>query len=43
VEIGDADQILHHPQHPYTKSLLEAIPRLARAEVPGKEGERNAF
>ena len=43
VEIGDADQILHHPQHPYTKSLLEAVPRLTRTEVPGKEGERNAF
>ncbi|PJI93827.1 dipeptide ABC transporter ATP-binding protein [Luteimicrobium subarcticum] len=26
VEHGPADQVLHHPQHPYTHELLEAIP-----------------
>ncbi|MBR6477292.1 MAG: ABC transporter ATP-binding protein [Lachnospiraceae bacterium] len=28
VEMGETDQILAHPQHPYTKSLLAAVPRL---------------
>ena len=37
VEMGDADQILHRPQHPYTRSLLAAIPRLG--EFSGKEKE----
>jgi oligopeptide/dipeptide ABC transporter ATP-binding protein len=26
VEVGSADQIVHDPQHPYTKALLSAIP-----------------
>lgn len=26
VEIGDSDEIYKHPQHPYTKALLSAIP-----------------
>ena len=29
VEIGDAEQIAEQPQHPYTKSLLEATPELS--------------
>ncbi|WIY82912.1 ABC transporter ATP-binding protein [Propionimicrobium sp. PCR01-08-3] len=29
VEVGDAAQILHHPQHDYTKRLLAAVPDLA--------------
>jgi len=28
VEHGDADQIFNKPQHPYTKSLLAAVPKL---------------
>jgi ABC-type glutathione transport system ATPase component len=28
VEVGPAEQITEHPQHPYTKSLLEATPEL---------------
>jgi ABC-type oligopeptide transport system ATPase subunit len=32
VEVGDRDQVLHAPQHEYTKSLLAAVPR---AEVAG--------
>jgi len=28
VELGDADQITTRPQHPYTRSLLEATPEL---------------
>ncbi|MBW9121936.1 ABC transporter ATP-binding protein [Microbacterium trichothecenolyticum] len=27
VETGPADQMLHRPQHPYTKALLECVPR----------------
>ena len=28
VEQGSAQEIFHHPQHPYTKALLNAVPRL---------------
>lgn len=28
VEIGPADELMENPQHPYTKSLLSAIPRV---------------
>ncbi len=33
VEEGEADNLLHHPKHPYTTALLSAVPRL-----PGEEG-----
>jgi peptide/nickel transport system ATP-binding protein/oligopeptide transport system ATP-binding protein len=35
VEVGEAEQILRHPQHPYTQQLLAAVPELptARASV----------
>lgn len=36
VEIGDADEVYEHPQHPYTVSLLSAVPipdpRIAREQ-----------
>ena len=32
VEIGDTDEVYHHPTHPYTQSLLSAIPPQTRAE-----------
>ena len=28
VEYGDTATILNHPEHPYTKALMEAVPRL---------------
>lgn len=28
VEYGDVDQVMHHPQHEYTKKLLSAVPLL---------------
>ena len=28
VEIGTTEQVLHSPQHPYTRALLEAVPSL---------------
>lgn len=28
VEVGDVHQIFHRPQHPYTRRLIESIPRL---------------
>jgi len=31
VEAGPAEQLLLHPQHEYTRTLLAAVPRLARA------------
>ncbi|MEO6984509.1 MAG: ABC transporter ATP-binding protein [Paralcaligenes sp.] len=27
VELGETDQVLNRPQHPYTKSLIKAVPR----------------
>jgi ABC-type oligopeptide transport system ATPase subunit len=27
VEIGEAENIYQHPQHPYTRTLLAAVPR----------------
>jgi len=26
LEIGPADRVIHHPRHPYTKSLVSVIP-----------------
>lgn len=40
VEYGSVDQIFNNPQHPYTKSLLEAIPKLppcTMEKILGKE------
>ena len=34
VEMGDAKEIFHHPAHPYTKALLNAVP------VPDPEEKR---
>ncbi|MDK9868954.1 ABC transporter ATP-binding protein [Staphylococcus equorum] len=34
VELGSADEIYHHPMHPYTKSLLSVVPQ------PDPESER---
>ena len=34
VEIGPVGQILEAPQHPYTQSLIAAVPRLAAAPRP---------
>jgi ABC-type microcin C transport system duplicated ATPase subunit YejF len=28
VETGTTEAVLHHPQHPYTRALLEAVPRV---------------
>jgi oligopeptide/dipeptide ABC transporter ATP-binding protein len=42
VELGSTEQVFHDPQHPYTKALLEAIPRAdpsRRVRVAGLEGE----
>lgn len=32
VEIGDTDEVYHHPKHPYTQALLSAIPPQTRAD-----------
>ena len=34
VELGDAEQVLTNPQHPYTRQLLDSIPRLHSKEPP---------
>ncbi|MBP5609368.1 MAG: hypothetical protein J6X66_14010, partial [Lachnospiraceae bacterium] len=41
VEIGDAKQILYHPRHPYTQSLLQAVPRLEKTASFMAEAEVN--
>jgi oligopeptide/dipeptide ABC transporter ATP-binding protein len=40
VEIGDADEVFHNPQHPYTRALLSAIPTVEhrRGELAAIEG-----
>lgn len=31
VEHGDVEDVFHHPSHPYTRRLLEALPDLRAA------------
>ena len=33
VEVGEVDQIINNPQHPYTKGLINAIPSARRKEL----------
>lgn len=33
VEIGEVDQIINNPKHPYTKGLINSIPSLRRKEL----------
>ncbi|MDY5584489.1 MAG: ABC transporter ATP-binding protein, partial [Arcanobacterium sp.] len=33
VESGTADQVMNHPEHPYTKRLLKAVPHLGQGRV----------
>jgi oligopeptide transport system ATP-binding protein len=28
VEFGNTELVLHQPQHPYTRALIECVPRL---------------
>jgi len=30
LEVGAAEQVLHHPQHAYTHELLSAVPEISR-------------
>ncbi|MFP1823558.1 ABC transporter ATP-binding protein [Lonsdalea quercina] len=42
VELGDAQQVLFAPQHPYTKLLLDSVPRVdgsLDSEVKDRKGE----
>ena len=39
VETGAVDQVMLRPQHPYTKRLLDAMPRLRQEELKFEEAE----
>jgi peptide/nickel transport system ATP-binding protein len=41
VERGTVEEVLHHAQHPYTKALLSAVPRIdgGRRDVIRLSGE----
>lgn len=39
VEAGTADEVLRRPQHPYTKKLLEVLPRLATGPKTSTEDQ----
>jgi ABC-type oligopeptide transport system ATPase subunit len=45
VEVGVADQVLSHPHHAYTKSLLDSVPSLLRGLTPERmrNDARQAF
>ncbi len=36
VEKGPADEIFYRPQHPYTRMLLDAMPRIDQPDRPGR-------
>lgn len=40
VEWGDTEEVIHHPQHPYTKLLISAVPIRARVSTPSWKGKR---
>ena len=39
VEIGEAEEVLANPQHPYTKALLSVVPEMQRVEQQILTGE----
>ena len=42
VEWGDTDEIIHHPQHPYTQLLISAVPdpsKSIHSKLEGNKGE----
>ncbi|AVQ87284.1 MULTISPECIES: ABC transporter ATP-binding protein [Plesiomonas] len=42
VEWGDTEEVIHHPQHPYTKLLISAVPdpsKSIHAKLEGEKGE----
>jgi peptide/nickel transport system ATP-binding protein len=39
VEIGEAEDVLANPQHPYTKALLSVVPEMERVEQQILTGE----
>jgi oligopeptide/dipeptide ABC transporter ATP-binding protein len=39
VELGPTEQILEHPQHPYTKALLSVVPETRKVEQQILAGE----
>ena len=39
VEVGDAEEVLERPQHPYTRALLSVVPEMERVEQQILSGE----
>jgi oligopeptide/dipeptide ABC transporter ATP-binding protein len=42
VEVGPADRVYHHPAHPYTKALLDAVPLLDPDLQRARRAQRRA-
>lgn len=40
VELGPAEKVLTHPQHPYTRLLLDSVPRAGRSLDDGQEDRK---
>lgn len=41
MEMGDAEQVYHHPMHPYTQSLMAAVPSMDPAQA--KRGSKTVL
>jgi oligopeptide/dipeptide ABC transporter ATP-binding protein len=37
MEVGESDQVIQNPQHPYTKALIDALPKF------GHSGKRKRY
>ncbi|QOI55647.1 oligopeptide/dipeptide ABC transporter ATP-binding protein [Rouxiella badensis] len=40
VELGPAEKVLTHPQHPYTRLLLDSVPQAGRSLEEGQEDKK---
>ncbi len=38
MEVGSADQVIRHPKHPYTKALIDALPKFGQSGAQKRYG-----